>query len=86
MMLDTRFLRVHPRTRLWWAQRETCRTCAHYRQERSGERSCGMSMMDHCAAGRDGSGRLSACIDMRDEREACGTEAALFVMAEAVAT
>ena len=81
MMLDTRFLRVHPRTLLWWAQRETCRTCAHYRQERGGERSSGMSMMDHCAAGRCASGRLSACIDMRDEGQACGPEAYLFAEA-----
>lgn len=81
MMLDQRFLRVLPRTRLWWAQRETCRTCAHYRAETS---TAG-GVTEHCAAGHAGGGRFCACIDMRDEGQACGTEAALFVLSELVA-
>ena len=81
MMLDTRFLRVHPRTRLWWAQRETCRTCAHYRREVSPARD-GPGSVEHCAAGRGPAGQTAACIEMRDDGQACGTEAALFFLAE----
>ena len=61
--LDERFLRPHPRTVLWWAQRETCRTCAHYRQERSGESRSGMSIVVIAKSVNSGSvrppGRLS---------------------------
>lgn len=81
MMLDTRFLQVHPRTRLWWAQRETCRTCVHYRQERSGERQSGSTLLEHCAAGLRGK-HLTACIEMRDEGQRCGTEALLYLEAQ----
>lgn len=79
-MLDTRFLQVHPRTRLWWAQRATCRTCAHYRQERSVAPG-GTGTVEHCAAGRRGA-YPAACIEMRDEGQRCGTEALLYMEAQ----
>ena len=81
MALDTRYLRPHPRTMLWWAQRETCRNCAHYRLESSAAAQ-GSGTVEHCMAGRCWSGRTAACIDMRDQGQACGTEAALFVPAD----
>lgn len=49
------------------------------------ETSTAGGVTEHCAAGHAGGGRFCACIDMRDEGQACGTEAALFVLSELVA-
>ena len=29
MLIDTRFLKIHPRTELWFEQRKQCERCAH---------------------------------------------------------
>lgn len=75
--LDERFLRPHPRTLLWWAQRERCRTCGHYRLESSAAAQ-GAGTLEHCMAGRRGI-YAAPCIDMRDEGRQCGPDAALYV-------
>lgn len=73
--LDERFLRPHSRTVLWWAQRETCRTCAHYRPELG----AGGETLERCAHGRNSGGRDgSACIEMRDPGAACGPDGLLY--------
>jgi hypothetical protein len=85
-LIDPRFLSVHPRTLLWWKEREQCSACAHLDSKPiPNERGTGMVM--HCKATaprvRD-NGRVdySACISARDPGAACGPAAALFVPRE----
>ena len=86
MMLDTRFLTVHPATALWWKQREQCESCKHLRLKR-GEGNEGVM---RCAVARHPDPQvrlmLSArtadlrpyCIDARGEKGSCGPDAALW--------
>lgn len=85
-LLDERFLRPHPRTALWWQQREQCRACAHCVEVVLDAGRDGASMSQRCARGTSyGPGRRSrvlndsaACIHMRDEGMPCGPEGRLF--------
>ena len=89
--IDTRFLSVHPRTELWWAQREQCQRCAHMSEDgdttnglrKSGTLAGGMRCLQ--AARRIGGGAMHwgrsisiYCIDARDETGKCGPDAKLF--------
>lgn len=75
-ILDERFLTVHPRTALWWEQRETCKKCVHFRKRADGALSC-------TAIGGGGgtglNGGDAACISARDEGQRCGPDAKLFI-------
>lgn len=83
-VLDETFLAPHPRTVLWWVQREQCRRCERFREVHiaATHRSAEHTVM-HCEVGapivrRNGRTDYSACIDMRDENSACGPAALLF--------
>ena len=81
LLLDTRFLQPHPRTLLWWQQREQCRRCVHYRRVDTCARATGQGLAEHCAMGRDCGAMQSetaACIHMRDAGSRCGPEGWLF--------
>lgn len=85
-LLDERFLTVHPRTALWWAEREQCRQCKHHsyvphvglgtsKRDGGGGTGCG----ERCALAPSNGKTLSpgsSCIQAREER--CGPEARLF--------
>ena len=82
MKLDTRFLTVHPRTELWWKQRETCGQCAHCDLSPTKSSSGNGRIVTHphrCAitpgAGPKG---LAYCIDAREPSGDCGPYAKLF--------
>lgn len=66
------FRTVHPRTALWWQQRETCRSCKHL-SRRVGNSAWVCSL----AHGRVPGGLL-CCIDARDPAGVCGPGASLF--------
>lgn len=83
MKLDERFLTVHPRTKLWWTQREQCAQCKHVRhidmkQTRGGWGQSGGQWS--CAQNKGGghANGFRSCIDAREEGGACGPEARLF--------
>jgi len=81
MKLDTRFLTVHPRTVLWWEQREKCDQCQHCvrtpTKTTKGNRvathphRCGITP----AGGPTG---IAYCIDAREPTGDCGPKAKLF--------
>lgn len=73
--LDQRFLRIHPRTALWFEQRETCERCAN------------CIVMPPLAGRNSGNGGMRCalnkpepyCIDMREVGDStCGPEARFF--------
>lgn len=74
--IDERFLSVHPRTALWWEQREVCQRCKHVRQTEQTPKAGG-EMFCAVVAGGGGNGR-HPCITARDENQACGPTAWLF--------
>jgi len=84
MEIDTRFLSVHPRTALWWQQREQCRSCKHHSYapdfmcKKGGTRVGG----EKCAVIGSAQGPTT-CISARDEGFACGPDANLFEPKEA---
>lgn len=87
MLIDQRFLSPHPRTLLWWQQREQCRQCAHYVRVPTSAKSNGGDA-EHCLLGHNHGGSTawtpsSACIDMRDAGSACGPDGRLFMPLEA---
>lgn len=87
MLVDERFLTVHPRTALWWEQRETCRQCAHYVAVASkhprGTRSTGGQ--ESCRA-RACPTHQPSCMESREEGpNHCGPEARWFVPAQKAA-
>jgi hypothetical protein len=76
--IDTRFLTVHPRTLLWWRQREQCATCAHLVETPENVRSkSGGGMQCGVVRAYSPSG-LASCISARDEGQACGPDAVLW--------
>lgn len=80
-VLDERFLTVHPRTALWWEQRELCRKCEHL-HERVNEtptscRGTSTSLQCSVTAGKGPHG-WAACIEAREEGKGCGPEGKLF--------
>ena len=70
------FLVVHPRTALWWEQREVCRRCVNQaetpltRKANNGVAGGGMT----CSA----AAHTDSCISARDAGAACGPDARLF--------
>jgi hypothetical protein len=71
---DQRFLTLHPRTALWWQQREQCRRCEHHLETQFAGKAGGQ---ESCAVSVDGS-RLLPCIDAREEGGVCGPRARFF--------
>ena len=77
---DKRFLRVHPRTLLWWREREQCRRCVHYRERAAaGVRNQRRTPLQSCMAQPKARRYPWACIEMRDEGSPCGPLGLLFV-------
>jgi len=74
--VDERFLSVHPRTLLWWQQREQCRKCKHhwFKPEKPGSGHSGSGGGEYCEATRYSHDKT--CVSARDTD--CGSEAALF--------
>jgi hypothetical protein len=71
------YWKVHPRTALWWIEREQCRRCSFHRSDGHAD-AC-----DHpraiIGAGRARAGNGGAtCISVRDEGGACGPAGRLF--------
>lgn len=85
MKLDTRFLTVHPRTALWFKQREQCKTCKHVSIELiERRRDCGeQSTTMRCTASPRyvHSSQHPYCIDAREPGKSCGPDAVLFTPA-----
>lgn len=89
-IIDETFLTVHPRTALWWQEREQCAICKHSHSEGDlthgrrtsktpvtdpGMRCSGTIVQTH-GRGR----RIDAfCIDAREEGQRCGPNATLFI-------
>lgn len=69
--LDETFLRVHPRTALWWEQRKLCRSCSNYTDYGSGRG-------ETCGAVAGGPRGGTSCIEARETH--CGPKAVLFVV------
>ena len=85
--IDDTYLKVHPRTLLWWEQRKQCYDCANLslRETPSGYGKGSMVMECLASGSRPSSSKIqgrprehSTCIEMRDEGQACSTEALLF--------
>lgn len=75
---DTRFLSVHPRTLLWWREREQCRRCVHYRERSAAGQRHQRTPLQYCVALTKGRRYPWACIEMRDEGAPCGPLGRLF--------
>jgi hypothetical protein len=82
--LDTRFLTVHPRTALWWKQREKCAKCAAVQIQPVNKAGYGGGWL--CGSlplgGLGNTKKLSGCMSARDKGQPCGPRAALFVPKE----
>lgn len=80
--LDERFLTVHPRTALWWEQREKCAGCAHLEVQPSDAGTGGGWACLACPGGGGGGLRagFTTCITAREEGHGvrCGPDARLF--------
>jgi hypothetical protein len=76
---DPRFTTLHPRTALWWVQREQCRQCDRMlvREDRRKRGDMGMDCAARPEAWWDGN-KDRSCITMRDVDSPCGPGAALF--------
>lgn len=68
------FTKPHRRTLLWWAQRETCRSCANFIEEGTTQMLC---LLGSNTRGCNGNA-LAPCSAMRDEGARCGPDAQLF--------
>jgi hypothetical protein len=78
MQIDERFLTVHPRTALWWQQREQCATCRWQREKpQNHEKRNGGGLACDAAPGKGWYGAFS-CISARDEGSPCGPDARLW--------
>lgn len=80
MEIDTRFLTIHPRTALWWEQREQCSKCKHLervdiKQRRASWGQSGGQMS--CLATGTAEKRIP-CITAREDSMVCGPEARRF--------
>jgi hypothetical protein len=87
--IDTRFLTLHPRTAVWWEQREQCMRCAHMTERgdtsnglrKPGSETGGMRCLKvERKIGSDFAGRHIQiyCIDAREEGGKCGPAGLLF--------
>lgn len=75
---DTRFLSVHPRTLLWWQEREQCKRCAHYREKTVSYGRYRPSLLQICVAEPRRRAYPWACVEMREEGAPCGPNGVLF--------
>lgn len=77
-LIDTRFLTVHPRTALWWEQREQCRLCKNKidvpSKPKDGNGGTGHGM--RCLKARFP--HDASCISSREPGTPCGPDAKLF--------
>jgi len=73
--IDQTFLRVHPRTLAWWAEREQCLRCKHSRQRPviSANSGGGLLCMRSNAVAGD-----ATCISARERVAGCGPSGRLF--------
>lgn len=78
--IDTTFLKVHPRTELWWKQREKCMRCENFRHRpaRSSGNGSGSGQGMSCAVVNHGL-LPASCIQAREEGSKCGPHGLLFV-------
>lgn len=67
-LIDTRFLRPHPDTVVWWGQRKQCRACAHHMYD-GGTRDAERCKLQPNPQGKGGprSVDYGYCIDARHE-------------------
>lgn len=82
-IIDETYLSVHPRTALWWQQREKCELCANHRKVIG--RARGETMLKCNASGGGGTspdgkhnGTDASCLRARDEGRRCGPDALMF--------
>lgn len=87
MQIDTRFLKVHPATAVWWEQRSQCASCRHTRMKcgdgNEGVMRCAVARHPNAQvrmmlAARSTSDVRPYCIDARGEKGDCGPEARLW--------
>lgn len=83
MITDTFYLKLHPRTALWWEQRKTCAQCEYAKvidnTSGGGGMRCLVSPSETFGNHRRGGVyKFSYCIDARDEKAPCGPTARLF--------
>jgi hypothetical protein len=75
---------VHPRTALWWQQRETCLKCANVQLKTvgTGDNECRVMHCKKAFTRTMNNGRVDnrSCLAMRDEGAACGPDAKLLVL------
>lgn len=82
MKIDRTFLTPHPRTVLWFEQRETCARCANHLLIGTTEMRCKVAPMlvsGGLAKAHAARGTFIYCIDAREPEGACGPDAKLFV-------
>jgi len=71
------YLKLHPATALWWAQRDRCRACAHhFRSDDSRSERC------RAAPAATGYREFRYCIDARGYAMPCGPDAKQFTPKE----
>ena len=75
MLIDTRFLTLHPATAAWWDRRARCESCRHLlvTAHHEGER-----IMRCRLAKQNGPNGAQYCIDARSEEGICRLEARLW--------
>lgn len=76
--LDETFLTIHPRTALWWQQREQCLKCKHLEVVKARGRISGGQWSCRGVGGGGGDNGSTACINAREEGMPCGPDANLF--------
>ena len=81
MMIDQRFLTVHPATMTWWDQRERCETCRHLKLSEGTEGEGIMRCRKSPSPGRPGA---EFCLDARSGDGLCGPEARLYELKEQI--
>lgn len=65
-LIDTTFLKVHPRTALWWQQREQCERCAYVKPTASGAMTCTRTSRAEATATVDPMGRAELSAERRE--------------------
>lgn len=65
---------VHPATKLWWAQRETCQRCQHLQDLRPDGGGMRCQAIAHVVP----TWPVPFCIDARGPGRSCGPDARLF--------
>lgn len=72
MTIDNRFQVLHPRTVLWFEQREKCAQCVYCKKGET-EMRC-----TQAASKNVGRAQFNYCIDMREPDSLCGPDAHFF--------